>query len=127
MRPVWFTLPIFSRSVGLVKQSLFSYTQQLLDHLVLEGLGLACFYIPEYDSPVITTAYQSLAVGTKINAIDSATMLLEGVEFFACFYIPEYDSPVITTAYQSLAVRTKINAIDRAIMPFEGADFLAER
>ncbi len=37
---------------------------------------LACFYIPEYDSPVITTAHQSLAVGTKINASDRVIKLL---------------------------------------------------
>ncbi len=45
----------------------------------LEGADFfACFYIPEFDGVVITTAYQSLAVGTKINSIvmyQSATQL----------------------------------------------------
>ena len=79
----------------------------------LEGADfLACFYIPEFDSVVITTAHQSLAVGTKINAIDRVIMPLEGADFFACLYIPEFDGVVITTAHQSLAVGTKINAYD---------------
>ncbi|GBL17172.1 hypothetical protein MTo_04502 [Microcystis aeruginosa NIES-1211] len=77
----------------------------------LEGADFfACLYIPEFDSFVITTAHQSLAVRTKINASDRAIMPLEGVDFFACFYIPEFDSLVNTTAHQSLAVGTKINA-----------------
>jgi hypothetical protein len=48
----------------------------------LEGADFfACFYIPEFDSVVTTTAHQSLAVGTKINAIDRAIMPLEGADF----------------------------------------------
>ncbi len=73
---------------------------------------------------VITTAHQSLAVGTKINASDTM-MHLEGVDFLAFFYIPEFDSTVPTTAHQSLAVGTKINASDKAIMLLEGVDFFA--
>ena len=47
--------------------------------------GLDYFYIPEFDSPVITTAHQSLAlVRTKINAPDRAFMPLEGEDFLAC-------------------------------------------
>ncbi|GBL11909.1 hypothetical protein MSj_03418 [Microcystis aeruginosa Sj] len=43
----------------------------------LEGADfLACFYIPEFDSPVPTTAHQCLAVGTKINACDKFIMPL---------------------------------------------------
>ncbi len=78
----------------------------------LEGIGgvdfFACFYIPEFDSFVITTAHQSLAVGTKINASDTM-MHLEGVDFLAFFYIPEFDSTVPTTAHQSQIGSLEIN------------------
>ncbi len=86
----------------------------------LEGEGAdysARFYIPEFDSVIPTTAHQSLAVGTKINACDKLIMPLEGADFFACFYIPEFDGVVTTTAHQSLAVGTKINTLDKVIMP----------
>ena len=58
---------------------------------------LACFYIPEFDSVVPTTAHQSLAVGTKINACDKVIMPLEGADFLTCLYIPQFDCGVTTT------------------------------
>jgi hypothetical protein len=72
----------------------------------------------------MTTAHQSLAVGTKINASDKVIMPLEGADFLP---VSTFQSLIVlspTTAHQSLAVGTKINAIDRVIMPLEGADFL---
>ena len=45
---------------------------------------LACFYIPEFDSVVPTTAYQSLAVGAETDASDRVIMPLEGSDFLAC-------------------------------------------
>jgi hypothetical protein len=51
----------------------------------LEGADFfACFYIPELDSPVITTAHQSIAVGAETDASDRVIMPLEGSDFLAC-------------------------------------------